>query len=315
MSADPSASTSAPDTGPASGPTSGASAGVDRYVVAGNPVAHSRSPDIHAAFAAQTGQSLVYERLLCPLDGFEDSIRAFVAAGGRGCNVTVPFKFEAFRLAARRTPRAQLAGAVNTFRFDDAASGGWLGDNTDGAGLLADIERNAARPLRGQRVLLIGAGGASAGVLGSLITGRPAEIRIVNRSADKALALADSHRDWAIGHGVRLSAGGLDDAADDGRFDTLINGTSASLSGAGLPLPDPDAPMLARGGLAVDMMYGPSAAPFLEWAADQAGPGGVQRDGLGMLVEQAAEAFLLWRGVRPDSATVLATLRRRLASH
>ncbi|WP_431260612.1 shikimate dehydrogenase [Roseateles chitinivorans] len=307
MSVDTTAST--PD------PTADEGAGLDRYVVAGNPVAHSRSPEIHATFAAQTGQSLVYDRLLCPLDGFEAAIRAFVAAGGRGCNITVPFKFEAFRLAARRTPRAQLAGAVNTFRFDDASAGGWLGDNTDGAGLLADIERNAARPLRGLRVLLIGAGGASAGVLGSLITGRPAEIRIVNRSADKALALADSHRAWATEHGVRLSAGALDAAAPDGRHDVLINGTSASLSGAGLPLPDPDAPVLARGGLAVDMMYGPSATPFLDWASEQAGPGGAARDGLGMLVEQAAEAFLFWRGVRPDSATVLADLRQRLAAH
>jgi shikimate dehydrogenase len=306
MSADPSASMS--------DPTPKAS-GVDRYVVAGNPVAHSRSPEIHATFAAQTGQSLIYERLLCPLDGFEATIRAFVADGGRGCNITVPFKFEAFRLAARKTPRAQLAGAVNTFRFDEASVGGWLGDNTDGAGLLADIERNAARPLRGQRVLLIGAGGASAGVLGSLITGRPAEIRIVNRSAEKALALADSHRAWAAEHGVRLSAGGLDTPAPDGLHDVLINGTSASLSGAGLPLPDPDTAVLARGGLAVDMMYGPSAVPFLSWAADQAGPGGAALDGLGMLVEQAAEAFLLWRGVRPDSATVLADLRQRLVAH
>ncbi|WP_343636359.1 shikimate dehydrogenase [Roseateles sp.] len=290
-------------------------AGVDRYAVAGNPVAHSRSPEIHAAFAAQTGQSLVYERLLCPLDAFEASIRAFVAAGGCGCNVTVPFKFEAFRLAARKTPRAQLAGAVNTMRFDDEAAGGWLGDNTDGAGLVADIERNAQRPLRGLRVLLIGAGGASAGVLGPLIGGRPAEIRIVNRSADKALALAESHRDWAGQHGVRLSAGGLDAAAPEGRHDVLINGTSASLSGAGLPLPDPDLPVLARGGLAVDMMYGASAAPFLTWAADQAGPGGLTLDGLGMLVEQAAEAFFVWRGVRPDSATVLAGVRRQLGAH
>ena len=290
-------------------------AGVDRYAVAGNPVAHSRSPEIHAAFAVQTGQSLVYERLLCPLDAFEASIRAFVAAGGRGCNVTVPFKFEAFRLAARKTPRAQLAGAVNTMRFDDEAAGGWLGDNTDGAGLVADIERNAQRPLRGLRVLLIGAGGASAGVLGPLIGGRPAEIRIVNRSADKALALAESHRDWAGQHGVRLSAGGLDAAAPEGRHDVLINGTSASLSGAGLPLPDPDLPVLARGGLAVDMMYGASAAPFLTWAADQAGPGGLTLDGLGMLVEQAAEAFFVWRGVRPDSATVLAGVRRQLGAH
>ena len=304
MSADP--------TSAAATATTATTAGPDRYAVAGNPVAHSRSPEIHAAFAAQTGQSLVYERLLCPLDGFEAAIRDFVASGARGCNVTVPFKFDAFRLAARRTPRAALAGAVNTLRFD--TEGGWLGDNTDGAGLVADIERNAARPLRGQRVLLIGAGGASAGVLGSLIGGRPAEIRIVNRSADKALALAASHRAWADDHGVRLSAGGLDAPAPDGRHDVLINGTSASLSGAGLPLPDPGAPVLAVGGLAVDMMYGASAAPFLDWAAGQAGAGGATRDGLGMLVEQAAEAFLLWRGVRPDSAAVLADLRRRLAA-
>lgn len=287
---------------------------LDRYAVAGNPVAHSRSPEIHARFARETGQSLVYERLLCPLDAFEATIRGFVAAGGRGCNVTVPFKFEAFRLAARRTPRAQLAGAVNTLRFDDESHGGWLGDNTDGAGLVADIERNAARPLRGQRVLLIGAGGASAGVLGSLIAGRPATIRVVNRSADKALALIDSHRAFADEHGVRLRASGLDEPAPDGLHDMLINGTSASLSGAGLPLPDPDAPVLAPGGLAVDMMYGAAAAPFLDWAAAQAGAAGATRDGLGMLVEQAAEAFLVWRGVRPDSATVLSDLRRQLSA-
>ncbi len=295
-------------------PPSAPSSGLDRYAVAGNPVAHSRSPEIHARFARGTGQSLVYERLLCPLDAFEATIRGFVAAGGRGCNVTVPFKFEAFRLATRHTPRARLAGAVNTLRFDANADGGWLGDNTDGAGLVADIERNAARPLRGQRVLLIGAGGASAGVLGSLIAGRPATIRVVNRSADKGLALIDSHRAFADEHGVRLSAGGLDAPAPGGLHDVLINGTSASLSGAGLPLPDPDAPVLAPGGLAVDMMYGAAAAPFLDWAAAQAGAGGAMRDGLGMLVEQAAEAFLVWRGVRPDSATVLSDLRRQLST-
>ncbi|WP_067065631.1 shikimate dehydrogenase [Roseateles chitosanitabidus] len=302
MSADSSASVSS------------AAAALDRYAVAGNPVAHSRSPEIHAAFAVQTGQSLVYERLLCPLDAFEATIRGFVAAGARGCNVTVPFKFEAFRLAQRLTPRARLAGAVNTLRFDAEAAGGWLGDNTDGAGLVADIERNAARPLRGQRVLLIGAGGASAGVLGSLIAARPAAIRVVNRSPDKALALIDSHRAWADQHGVALSAGPLDAAAPDGPHEVLINGTSASLSGAGVPLPETGAPVLARGGLAVDMMYGPSAAAFLDWADAQSGPGGARRDGLGMLVEQAAEAFLVWRGVRPDSASVLADVRRRLES-
>ncbi|MDC6170868.1 shikimate dehydrogenase [Paucibacter sp. XJ19-41] len=179
---------------------------IDRYAVAGNPVAHSRSPDIHAMFAAQTGEQLVYERLLCPLDGFEASLRGFAAAGGRGCNVTVPFKFEAHDLAARRSPRAALAGAVNVLRFDTEEQGGWFGDNSDGLGLVRDIEHNAARPLAGQRVLLLGAGGASAGVLGSLIAARPAEIHLANRSADKAHALVESHADWAARHGVRLAS-------------------------------------------------------------------------------------------------------------
>lgn len=270
----------------------------ERYAVAGNPVAHSRSPEIHARFAAQTGQALSYERLLCPLDAFAPTVRAFAAAGARGCNVTVPFKFEAHALASRLSPRAALAGAVNTLRFDPE---GWLGDNTDGAGLVRDIEHNAARPLAGLRVLLLGAGGASAGVLGSLIAARPAAITVANRSADKAQALIDSHRDWAAEHGVQLQASGL---ADCGRgFDVLINGTSASLAGAGVPV----APeVLAPGALALDMMYGPAARPFLDWARLH---GAQARDGLGMLVEQAAEAFEFWRGVRPNTAPVLAALR------
>ncbi|MBB3195270.1 shikimate dehydrogenase [Roseateles terrae] len=280
---------------------------VDRYAVAGNPVAHSRSPAIHAAFAQQTGEVLSYERLLCPLDAFEATVRDFAAAGGRGCNVTVPFKFEAFRLARQRTPRAQRAGAVNVLRFD---ADGWFGDNTDGAGLVADLQHNAHRPLAGLRVLLIGAGGASSGVLGSLIAARPAEIHILNRSADKALALVGSHQVHADEHGVRLRSGGLDQT--DGRYDVVINGTSSSLSGAGVPLPDPDRLVLATGGVAVDMMYGPAAAGFLNWAAAQGGPTACLRDGLGMLVEQAVESFMIWRGVRPDSAPVLAQLRRQV---
>lgn len=270
----------------------------DVYAVAGNPVAHSRSPAIHARFAEQTGQALVYERLLCPLDGFADAIRAFAASGAKGCNVTVPFKFEAHAMAARLSPRAALAGAVNTLRFDDQ---GWFGDNTDGAGLVRDIERNAGRPLAGKRVLLLGAGGASAGVLGSLIAARPAQINVANRSVDKAQALIESHRDWAAQHGVQLRASGLDDCGQG--FDVLINGTSASLAGAGVPVA---AGVLAPGALALDMMYGPAAQPFLAWAHAQGADG---RDGLGMLVEQAAEAFELWRGVRPDTAPVLAALR------
>ncbi|MET0517426.1 MAG: shikimate dehydrogenase [Burkholderiaceae bacterium] len=279
----------------------------DRYAVAGNPVAHSRSPQIHALYAAQAGQRLVYERLLCPLDGFKAALRAFAAsAGARGCNITVPFKFEALELAARLSPRARLAGAVNTLRFDAEADGGWFGDNTDGAGLVRDIEHNAAVPLAGRRVLLLGAGGASAGVLGSLIAARPAELRLANRSSDKAQALVDGHRDWAEQHGVALSASGLTDCGD--AFDLLVNGTSASLAGAGVPI---GAAALAPGALVLDMMYGPAAEPFLAWARSH---GAITRDGLGMLVEQAAEAFLVWRGLRPDTAPVLAALREAVAA-
>ncbi|MDT9001166.1 shikimate dehydrogenase [Paucibacter sp. APW11] len=277
----------------------------DRYAVAGNPVAHSQSPFIHTSFAEQTGQALVYERLLCPLDAFEPTLRAFAAAGARGCNVTVPFKFEAFALARRHSPRAELAGAVNTLRFDEH---GWWGDNTDGLGLARDIERNAGRPMAGQRVLLLGAGGASAGVLGSLIACRPAALTLANRSLDKAEALVHSHHSWAQAHGVSLSAATLADceAHAQGGFDLLINGTSASLAGAGVPV---QGQVLRPGALAVDMMYGPAAQGFLDWARAQGAEG---RDGLGMLVEQAAEAFCLWRGVRPETAAVLQALRERL---
>lgn len=279
----------------------------DRYAVAGNPVAHSRSPEIHTLFAAQTGQNLVYERLLCPLDGFEATVRAFATAGGRGCNITVPFKFEAHALARRLSPRAELAGACNVLRFDGGAdSGDWFGDNSDGVGLARDIERNAGRPLRGQRLLLLGAGGAASGVLASLIERGPAEIVLANRSVDKAQTLVAGHAGFAASHAVALRASALD-ATGEG-FDMLINGTSASLAGAGVPVP---AATLKPGALALDMMYGPAARPFLDWAAAQGFEG---RDGLGMLVEQAAEAFFLWRGVMPESAPVLATLRQRLAA-
>ncbi len=274
----------------------------DRYAVVGNPVAHSRSPAIHAMFAEQTSQALRYERLLSPLDAFESTLRAFAASGARGCNVTVPFKFEAFALAAKRTERAQLAGAVNTLRFDEAAVGGWAGDNTDGAGLVNDIERNAGRPLAGQQVLLVGAGGAAAGVLGSLIAAGPACITVVNRSLDKAQALVASHASL----GVPLLAATLVDAP--AAQDVVVNATSSSLSGAASPV---DGRVLKPATLALDMMYGPKAQAFLDWAARH---GAEPRDGLGMLVEQAAEAFFFWRGVRPDTAPVLAALRSELGA-
>jgi shikimate dehydrogenase len=269
----------------------------DRYAVVGNPVEHSRSPTIHAMFAEQTGQSLRYERLLAPLDGFEATLRTFAGAGARGCNITVPFKFDAFALATERTERAQLGGAVNTLRFD---ASGWVGDNTDGAGLVNDIQRNAGRPLAGLQVLLVGAGGAAAGVLGSLIAAQPACITVVNRTVDKAQALVDSHRHL----GVPLRAATLADAPV--AQDVVINATSTSLAGAASPV---GAQVLKPGALALDMMYGPKAQPFLDWASAH---GAEARDGLGMLMEQAAEAFFFWRGVRPDTRPVLQALRATL---
>ncbi|OGB03319.1 MAG: shikimate dehydrogenase [Burkholderiales bacterium RIFCSPLOWO2_12_FULL_64_99] len=273
----------------------------DRYAVAGNPVAHSRSPLIHSQFAKQTGQAMLYERLLCPLDNFPATLTHFAQEGAKGCNVTVPFKFEAFEMAARRTPRAELAQAANTLRFDAATEGGWLADNTDGVGLVRDILVNARVTLAGTRVLLLGAGGASAGVLGPLIEARPAEIVVANRTADKAQALVARHADWAREHGVTLNARSLSEPGQ--AYDVFINGTAASLSGGGVPV-GPE--VLRPGGLALDMMYGPAAQAFLDWARAH---GAIARDGLGMLVEQAAESFALWRGVRPDTTPVLAAMR------
>ncbi|TDM09635.1 MAG: shikimate dehydrogenase [Ideonella sp. MAG2] len=273
----------------------------DRYAVLGNPVAHSRSPWIHAAFAQATGQSVSYGRVLAPMDAFSDTVRQFAAEGGRGCNITVPFKFEAFALCPRHSTRAQLAQAANTLRFD---AEGWWADNTDGIGLVRDIEHHGQRPLRGTRVLLVGAGGASAGVLGPLLQAGPASLRVVNRSPDKAQALVERHQTWAHQHGVHLSHGGLADV--DEAYEVVINGSASSLSGSSIPVADR---VLAPGSLALDMMYGPAAQPFLQWAQ---GRGAVARDGLGMLVEQAAEAFWVWRGVRPETTQVLAELRAAL---
>lgn len=277
----------------------------DRYAVAGHPVEHSQSPFIHAAFARQTGQAIDYGRLLCPLDGFAGTVRRFAAdaSAGRvcGCNVTVPFKFEAFALASRHTPRATLAQAANTLRFDTE---GWLADNTDGIGLVRDIERNAGVPLAGARVLLIGAGGAAAGALGPLLAAAPALLVVANRTVAKAQALVQRHRSAA--GGVDLSARATADCGS--AFDVVVNATASSLQGAEIPV---DARVLGPGALALDMMYGTAAQGFIGWAQAHGAHG---RDGLGMLVEQAAEAFALWRGVMPDTAPVLVALRERLAA-
>ena len=277
---------------------------VSRYAVVGHPVAHSQSPFIHAAFAAQTGEPVVYERLLCALDGFSAALRDFAAGGASGCNVTMPFKFEAFERVARATPRARVAAACNTLRFD---AGGWLGDNTDGAGLVRDIERNAGVALRGARILLIGAGGGAAGALGPLLASGASEVVVANRSVDKARALVDRHADALDASArARVVAAPLDRCGE--AFDIVVNATATSVAGAAVPV----APnVLRRGGLALDMMYGPAAAAFVAWAEAHGARG---RDGLGMLVEQAAEAFLLWRGVEPETAPVLRALRARIAS-
>ncbi len=278
---------------------------MDRYAVVGNPVEHSRSPFIHAAFAQQTGQALRYGRLLCPLDDFEPTLRRFAADCSegpvRGCNITVPFKFDAFRLAAHRSDRAELAQAANVLRFD---ADGWLADNTDGIGLVRDIESNAGVPLASRRVLLVGAGGAAAGALGPLLATQPAELVVANRTPDKARALVARHA-GAAGHTRLLAASTSDCGAG---FDIVINATASSMRGALAPVA---ADVLAPGALALDMMYGAAAQGFIDWAQAHGARG---RDGLGMLVEQAAEAFALWRGVHPETAPVLAALRARMAA-
>lgn len=263
----------------------------DRYAVFGNPVTHSRSPRIHALFAAQTGQDMNYEALLAPIGGFATAVAAFAAAGGRGANVTVPFKEEAFRLATQYSARAQAAGAVNTLSFE---AQGICGDNTDGAGLVRDLVANLGIPIRGKRVLLLGAGGAARGVVLPLMNESPACLVIANRTADKASQLATAFA-GTTGCGFAALAGLS--------FDLIVNATSASLADARLPLPDE---VFAPGCLAYEMLYGRNT-PFM---AQAQAAGATTADGLGMLVEQAAEAFFIWRGIRPDTGPVLAQLRR-----
>ena len=261
----------------------------DRYAVIGNPVAHSKSPWIHAEFARATGQALRYEAIEAPRGGFADAVAAFRAAGGKGLNVTLPFKEEAYALCAEASERARLARAVNTLVFREKT----FGDNTDGAGLLADLERNLGKKVKGSHVLLLGAGGAARGVAGALLEAGAAELVIANRDAGRAQALA------ARLPGVKASGYG---ALATG-FDIVVNATSAGLQGAAPPLP---AGVLGPGVLAYEMVYGRDT-PFLA-AARAAGARAC--DGLGMLVEQAAESFFLWRGVRPATAPVLERLRR-----
>lgn len=271
---------------------------VDRYAVVGNPIAHSRSPDIHARFASQTGQAIRYDRIRLEPATFHQDVLNFFRDGGKGLNVTVPFKENAYQLAASLSDRARLAGAVNTLY--PQRDGSLHGDNTDGAGLLNDM-LTAGWLLEGKRVLVLGAGGAVRGVLQPLLAQRPAELVVVNRTPEKAQALKTLFN--ALGP---ITACAFSELAGES-FDLIINGTSASLSGSLPPLPDG---MLNPGACAYDMMYGTEPTVFLQWA-QRAGAAHC-RDGLGMLVGQAAESFYLWRGVRPDVQPVVDWMRERM---
>jgi len=272
----------------------------DRYAVIGHPVAHSRSPRIHALFAQSVGHAIEYGLILGEPGHFREAVDRFRAAGGRGVNVTVPFKLDAFELASERTGRATQAGAVNTLAFDGARV---IGDNTDGAGLVRDIVRNRGFAIAGKRVLLMGAGGAARGVVLPLLDEQPASLAIANRTAAKAQALAERFATHVIG----VRGGGYDAFASE-RFDLVINATSASLARQLPALPEH---AFAPEALAYDMVYGEAARPFLMHALGLGASAAA--DGLGMLVEQAAESFWLWRGVRPPTAPVLERLRADLA--
>ncbi len=278
----------------AQAPASGAP---DRYAVMGNPVAHSKSPAIHKLFAHQFGHSVEYTAIQVDPGGFAQAVEQFRAAGGKGLNVTVPFKPDAFRLADQLSDRAKLAEAVNTLKFE--ANGQVLGDNTDGAGIVHDIEMNLDIPLRDKNILILGAGGAVRGVLDPVLRHHPKIIVLANRTVAKAKDLVRAFS----AHG-KIEASSFEDLKGK-HFDIVINGTSASLKGEVPPLP---VTIFARGALAYDMMYGDRPTPFMEWAMLHNAEKVV--DGLGMLVEQAAESYFVWRGVRPETKSVITALRK-----
>ena len=273
----------------------------DQYAVIGNPIAHSKSPWIHRQFAAQTGQQLEYHAMLAETDAFQQSVDAFAAAGGKGLNVTVPFKQDAWRYADELSDRARLAEAVNTLSFSD---GSCYGDNTDGVGLVRDLTANLNLQLNGKRILILGAGGAVRGVLGPLLQAGPADIIVANRTISRAQDLIPVFNDLG-----NIQASGLDGIPCQEAFDLIINGTAASLQG--------DVPAIASECIneqtdVYDMMYGASATPFMQWAIQL---GAKQAfDGLGMLVEQAAESFYIWRQVRPQTQPVILSIREAMSA-
>ncbi len=267
---------------------------MDIYAVIGNPVMHSKSPKIHSMFAQSTDQTMEYSAIQAPLDGFQTTVAAFFEGGGKGANVTVPFKEQAWALVSRCSSRAESAGAVNTLYMQD---GELYGDNTDGIGLLRDLTVNNAVEIADKRVLVLGAGGAVRGVLLPLLEQQPGEVVIANRTLAKAESLVALFNTEGT-----LSASPFEDLR--GSFDLIINGTSASLAGDLPPIPST---VIGRGSISYDMMYSQQMTIFNQWAQDQGADKSI--DGLGMLVEQAAEAFYLWRGVRPSTDGVMQSLR------
>lgn len=273
---------------------------VDHYAVMGNPIAHSKSPYIHTLFAAQTGQHIEYRTMRVEPGQFAAAAQAFRATGGKGLNVTVPFKQDAWVFADILSARAERAGAVNTLIFD---STGVRGDNTDGPGLVRDLTVNHGYTLTGRRILLLGAGGAARGVLQPLLLQQPARLVIANRTAHKALELCLRFSDLG-----RVSGCGFAELAGQ-QFDLIINATAASLNNAAPPLPDG---VLATDGWCYDLMYGSEPTAFARWGHEQGAARSL--DGLGMLVEQAAQSFYLWRGVWPDTKPVIDALLQRFAT-
>ena len=271
----------------------------DEYAVMGNPIAHSKSPRIHSLFAQQTGEPIHYRAILVEVGKLPEAVAAFVAEGGKGLNITVPFKRDAWELVDERSRRAERAGAVNTIRIEP---GRLFGDNTDGVGLVNDLRHNLQIPLQDRRILLMGAGGAARGVLAPLLEQEPALLVIANRTPERAVDLAAEFADLGTVQGCGFAA------LENLQFDVLINATAASLQGDLPPLPEG---IVAEGACAYDMMYGARPTAFMKWAQWQ----GAEKvsDGLGMLVEQAAESFCIWRGVRPETAPVIAQLREELA--
>ncbi len=267
----------------------------DAYAVFGHPIGHSKSPQIHSAFAASCGQDMVYRAIEAPLGGFAEALRAFLAGGGRGANVTAPFKLDAYATADVLSERARAAGAVNALKFED---GRLWGENFDGVGLVRDIEANLDAPIAGQRVLLMGAGGAARGAAPAILARKPAVLTVANRDVAKARALAEAFA--TLGP---AEACGYEELAARSPYGLVLNSTSASWAGAAPPAP---ASCFARGALAYDLVYGKGLTPFLAQAR-AAGAGRIA-DGVGMLVEQAAEAFQWWRGMRPETEQVIAAL-------